>query len=77
MEMLHSNGDLQISTVALIIDVRNMWEVSMEGFHSCACAGFRHYVTATNTERISLSIGARKQLDARPAKGYSNNGNQK
>jgi hypothetical protein len=34
MEMLlHSNGDLQDSTVALVIDVRNMWEVFMEGSH--------------------------------------------
>jgi hypothetical protein len=32
MEMLLDNkGHLQISTVALFIDVRNMWEVSMEG----------------------------------------------
>jgi hypothetical protein len=29
--LLHSNGDLQDSTVALVIDVRNVWEVSMEG----------------------------------------------
>jgi hypothetical protein len=35
MEMLlHSNGQLQISTVSFVIDVRNMWEVSMEGFHT-------------------------------------------
>jgi hypothetical protein len=32
--LLHSNEDLQISTiVGLNIDVRNMWEVSMEGCH--------------------------------------------
>jgi hypothetical protein len=32
MEMLlHSNERLQISTVALVIDVRNMWNVPMEG----------------------------------------------
>jgi hypothetical protein len=31
--LLHSNEHLQISTVALFIDVRNMWEVSMEGSH--------------------------------------------
>jgi hypothetical protein len=34
MEMLlHSNEHLQISTVALVINVRNMWEVSTEGSH--------------------------------------------
>jgi hypothetical protein len=34
MEMLlHRNGDLQDSAVALIIDVCNMSEVSMEGSH--------------------------------------------
>jgi hypothetical protein len=32
--LLHSNGHLQDSTVALIIDVHNMWEVSMEGPHN-------------------------------------------
>jgi hypothetical protein len=32
MEMLlHSNGNLQDSTIAFVIDVRTMWEVSMEG----------------------------------------------
>jgi hypothetical protein len=39
--LLHSNGHLQISTVALVhwsIDVRNMWEVSMEGSHTDASA---------------------------------------
>jgi hypothetical protein len=35
MEMLlHSNGDLQDSSVALVTDIRNVWEVSMEGSHS-------------------------------------------
>jgi hypothetical protein len=35
MEMLlHSNGDLQYNTVALVMDVRNMWEVSIEGSHN-------------------------------------------
>jgi hypothetical protein len=35
MEMLlHSNGHLQGSTVALVMDVRNMWEFSKEGSHS-------------------------------------------
>jgi hypothetical protein len=35
MEMLlHNNGNLQDSTVAFVIDARNMWEVSMEGSHS-------------------------------------------
>jgi hypothetical protein len=33
--LLHSNGDLQDSTVELVIDVRNMWEVSMKGSHMC------------------------------------------
>jgi hypothetical protein len=31
--LLRSNGDLQASAVALVIDVCNMWEVSMEGSH--------------------------------------------
>jgi hypothetical protein len=31
---LHSSGHLQDSTVALVIDVHNMWEVSMEGSHT-------------------------------------------
>jgi hypothetical protein len=31
--LLHSNGDLQDSTVALAIDVRK-FEVSMEGYHN-------------------------------------------
>jgi hypothetical protein len=34
--LLHSNGDLQISTDAMVMDVRNMWEVSMEGSHRSA-----------------------------------------
>jgi hypothetical protein len=35
MEMLlHNKGDLQDSTVALVINVRNMWEVSTEGSHT-------------------------------------------
>jgi hypothetical protein len=33
--LLHSNEHLQISTVADVIDVRNVWEDSMEGSHKC------------------------------------------
>jgi hypothetical protein len=34
--LLHSNGHLQDSTVKLVIDVRNVWEVSMVGSHTCS-----------------------------------------
>jgi hypothetical protein len=35
--LLHSDGDLQDSTVALVIYVRNMWGVFMEGSHIKFC----------------------------------------
>jgi hypothetical protein len=41
---VHSNWDLQIRTVAFVIDVRNMWEVSMEGSHTCYIIIYRYRV---------------------------------
>jgi hypothetical protein len=45
--LLHSNGDLQDSAVALVIDVRNMWEVSLESFHNNNDEGAEHVAMKT------------------------------
>jgi hypothetical protein len=48
MEMLlHSNGHLEISIVA-VIDVRNMWKVSMEGSHTPLTLGLEDSSTSVS-----------------------------